>query len=117
MPDPNTASYVVLTNIVYCNLTKPDLPVENMVAGGYGSNIGQSLASGIGSLSSVAGMVNPLFGMAGSAASGVIGSISGMFSGPSSPSAPKQVDDVITACVADLQITERAKAVPLPPPS
>ena len=45
--DPNTAYYVVLTNIVYCNLTKTELSVEDMVTSGYGSGIGSSIMSGL----------------------------------------------------------------------
>ena len=35
--DPSAAHYIVLANIVYCNITKPEMPVENIVASGYGS--------------------------------------------------------------------------------
>ena len=38
--DPRGAAYVVQTGIVYCNQTKVDVPVEEMVAGGYGSGLG-----------------------------------------------------------------------------
>src|SRR5215217_6098368 len=52
LQDPEAANYVVLANIVYCNITKPEMPVEAMVAGGYGSGFGSSL---MGGLQSVAG--------------------------------------------------------------
>src|SRR4051812_10740330 len=38
--DPEAAHYILLANIVYCSVTKPEMPVENIVAGGYGSGIG-----------------------------------------------------------------------------
>jgi hypothetical protein len=38
--DPDGANYIVLANIVYCNVTKPELPVEAIVASGYGSASG-----------------------------------------------------------------------------
>ena len=119
--DPNTAQYVVLTNIVYCNLTKPELPVETMVASGYGSSIGSTLMSGLSGLAnmagSLAGSVIPGAGMVGMVASsavpaamGAVGSVGsavgGMFTGPSGP---KPNDDVVYACVADMQVTDRTK--------
>ena len=52
--DPQAAGYVVLTNIVYCNQTKVELPVEDLVAGGYGSGIGGSIMSGLHGLTGVA---------------------------------------------------------------
>ena len=67
--DPNAAQYVVLTNIVYCNLTKPELPVEDMVASGYGSGVGSSIMSGLQGLAGMASMAGPQGAIAGSAAS------------------------------------------------
>ncbi|MBK7486006.1 MAG: hypothetical protein IPI70_07545 [Nitrospira sp.] len=57
--DPQAAAYVVLTNIVYCNQTKVELPVEDLVAGGYGSGIGGSIMSGLHGLTGMAGMAGP----------------------------------------------------------
>ena len=109
--DPNAAQYVVLTNIVYCNLTKPELPVEDMVASGYGSGVGSSIMSGLHGLAGMASMAGPQGAIAGSAATMGLGAISSvgsavgnMFGGPSRPSANENVN---YACVADLQITDR----------
>lgn len=109
--DPSAAQYVVLTNIVYCNLTKPELPVEDMVASGYGSGVGGSIMSGLQGLAGMASMAGPQGAIAGSAASMGLGAISSvgsavgnMFGGPSRPSANENVN---YACVADLQITDR----------
>lgn len=109
--DPQAAAYVVLTNIVYCNQTKVELPVDDMVAGGYGSGF-NSVMSGLGSLSSMAGMAGPQGAMAGAAASMGIGAISSignsvgnLFGGRSRP---KFDENVNYACVADVQITDRA---------
>jgi hypothetical protein len=112
--DPTAAHYIVLANIVYCNLTKPEMPVETMVAGGYGSGFGTSMMSGLNSLTGIASMAGPQGAVAGAAASMGLGAIQGigsavgsLFSGPSKPKMP---DDVNYACVADLQITEQDAA-------
>lgn len=109
--DPQTAAYVVLTNIVYCNQTKVELPVDDMVAGGYGSGF-NSVMSGLGSLSSMVGMAGPQGAMARAAASMGVGAISSignsvgdLFGGPSRP---KFDENINYACVADVQITDRA---------
>jgi Enterobacterial TraT complement resistance protein len=116
--DPNTAYYVVLTNIVYCNQTKIELPVEDMVASGYGSGIGSSIMGGLQGLTGMASMAGPQGALIGGAASAGLDAISGvgsavgsMFSGPSRPSAN---ENIIYACVADLQITERKLGESLP---
>jgi Enterobacterial TraT complement resistance protein len=116
--DPAAAHYVVLANIVYCNVTKPEMPVETMVASGYGSGFGSSMMSGLNSLTGMASMAGPQGAMAGAAASMGLGAIQGigsavgsLFSGPSTPKMP---DDVNYACVADLQITEQGATGSLP---
>jgi len=116
--DPAVAHYIVLANIVYCNVTKPEMPVETMVASGYGSGFGASMMSGLNSLTSVASMAGPQGAMAGAAASmglsaiqGIGSSVGSLFSGPSTPKMP---DDVNYACVADLQITEQSAAGSVP---
>jgi len=111
--DHQTAQFVVFTNIVYCNQTKPDLPVEVIVSGGYGS----SIMSGLSSVAGMAGMLGGPAGMvAGSAASGVFGSLAGLFGG--GPSVRyKQPEGIVYACVADLQITDRSKAGDEPAPA
>ncbi|MBS0169471.1 MAG: hypothetical protein JSR62_03890 [Nitrospira sp.] len=109
--DPQAAAYVVLTNIVYCNQTKVEMPVDDMVAGGYGSGF-NSVMSGLGSLSSMASMAGPQGAMVGAAASMGVGAISsignsvgGLFGGPSRP---KFDENINYACVADVQVTDRA---------
>jgi hypothetical protein len=111
--DPHTAAYVVLTNIIYCNQTKMELPVEDMVAGGYGSGIGSSIMSGLHGLTGMAGMAGPQGALVGGAASmglnaaeGIGNAVGNMFGGPSRPHANENLN---YACVADLQITEREK--------
>ncbi|HEU4500116.1 MAG TPA: complement resistance protein TraT [Nitrospira sp.] len=115
--DSSAAHYIVLANIVYCNVTKPEMPVETMVASGYGSGFGSSMMSGLNSLTGMASMAGPQGALAGAAASMGLGAIEGigsavgsLFSGPSKPKMP---DDVNYACVADLQITEQVAAVPV----
>ena len=119
--DPGAAHYIVLANIVYCNVTKPEMPVENIVAGGYGSGIGSSIMGGLHGLTGMASMAGPQGAIAGTAASmglnaieGVGSAIGSMFSGPSKPKMP---DDVNYACVADVQITEQGAAVSTPTPA
>ena len=56
IPDPSAAHYIVLANIVYCNVTKPEMPVESIVASGYGSGLGSTMMSGLHSLTSMASM-------------------------------------------------------------
>lgn len=105
--DPDRAHYVVLANIVYCNITKPEMPVEAMVASGYGSGFNSTLGAMQG-LASMASMAGPYGAMGGAAASMGLSAIQGigdLFS--SSSSAPKMPDDVNYACVADVQITEQ----------
>ena len=116
--DPATAHYIVLANIVYCNLTKPEMPVETMVASGYGSGFGTSMMSGLNSLTSMASMAGPQGAVAGAAASmglsaiqGIGSAVGSLFSGPSTPKMP---DDVNYACIADLQITEQSEAGSVP---
>ena len=111
--DPNTASYVILTNIVYCNQTKVELPVENMVAGGYGSGIGSSIMGGLHGLTGIASMAGPQGAIIGTGASmgldvisGIGSAVGGMFNGPSRPDVN---EDINYACVADLQITQHHK--------
>jgi hypothetical protein len=103
---------VVLTNIVYCNQSKVEMPVEDMVAGGYGSGIGGSIISGLHGLTGMASMAGPqgalLGGAAGmglNAAEGIGNAVGNMFGGPSRPDANENIN---YACVADLQITESA---------
>ncbi len=110
--DHETAQFLVFTNIVYCNQTKPDLPVEVIVSGGYGSSIGSTIMSGLSNVAGMASMFGGPMGMAaGSAASSVFGSLGGMFGGASGPSVQyKQPEGIVYACVADLQITDRSKA-------
>ena len=113
--DPGAAHYVVLANIVYCNITKPEMPVESIVASGYGSGIGSSMMGGLHSLAGMASMAGPQGALAGTAASLGLGAIEGigsLFS--SSSSAPKMPDDVNYACVADVQITEQGAALAMP---
>jgi hypothetical protein len=105
--DPNTAYYVVLTNIVYCNQTKTELPVEDMVAGGYGSGIGSSIMGGLQGLTSMASMAGPQGALIGSVASmglDTISSVGSLFTG--GPSHPSANENINYTCVADLQITE-----------
>jgi hypothetical protein len=111
--DPQAAAYVVLTNIVYCNQAKVELPVEDMVAGGYGSGIGSSIMSGLHGLTGMASMAGPQGALVGGAASmglnaaeGIGNAVGNMFGGPSRPDANENIN---YACVADLQITELAK--------
>ena len=113
--DPSVAHYIVLANIVYCNITKPEMPVENIVAGGYGSGVGSSLMGGLQGLTGMASMAGPHGAIVGTAASmglsaieGIGSAVGSLFSGPSTPKMP---DDVNYACVADLQITEQGAAV------
>jgi len=111
--DPSAAHYVVLANIVYCNTTKPDMPVEAMVASGYGSAFNTTMGA-LQGLTNMASMAGPYGAMGGAAASMGLSAIQGigdLFS--SSSSAPKMPDDVNYACVADVQITEQS-LVPVP---
>ncbi|MBX3330673.1 MAG: hypothetical protein KF722_09755 [Nitrospira sp.] len=111
--DPDRAHYIVLANIVYCNITKPEMPVEAMVASGYGSAFNSTMGAMQG-LAGMASMAGPYGAMGGAAASMGLSAIQGigdLFG--SSHSAPKMPDDVNYACVADVQITEQG-AVPLP---
>lgn len=112
--DPSVAHYIVLANIVYCNVTKPEMPVEHIVASGYGSGIGSSIMGGLHGLTGMASMAGPQGALVGTAAEmglsaveGVGNAIGSLFSGPSTPKMP---DDVNYACVADLQITEQRTA-------
>ena len=112
------AHYIVLANIVYCNITKPEMPVENIVAGGYGSGTGSSIMGGLQGFTSMASMAGPHGAIVGTAASmglsaieGIGSAVGSLFSGPSTPKMP---DDVNYACVADLQITEQGAAVSTP---
>ncbi len=109
--DPSAAHYVVLANIVYCNITKPEMPVESIVASGYGGGFGTTMMGGLHNLAGMASMAGPQGAIAGSLASmglGAVEGISDLFS--SSSSAPKMPDDVNYACVADVQITEQGAA-------
>lgn len=110
LQDHDAAHYILLANIVYCNVTKPELPVEAMVAGGYGSGFGTSMVSGLNSLAGMASMAGPqgaAVGMGLSAIGGLGSAVGSLFSGPSTPAMP---DDVNYACVADVQITEQGAA-------
>jgi hypothetical protein len=117
--DPSAAHYIVLANIVYCNVTKPEMPVESIVASGYGSGIGSSIMGGLHGLTSMASMAGPQGAIVGTAASmglnaieGIGSAVGSLFSGPSTPTMP---DDANYACVADLQITEQTATAVAPP--
>ncbi|HJT20111.1 MAG TPA: complement resistance protein TraT [Nitrospira sp.] len=124
--DHQTAQYLVFTNIVYCNQTKPDLPVEVIVSSGYGSGIGGSIMSGLGSLAGMAGSVAALHpaGAAGGAiakgatsmlsqgTSSLFGRGGGMGGGPSVEF--KHPEGLVYACVADVQIIDRSRTGDLP---
>jgi hypothetical protein len=117
--DPNAAHYVVLANIVYCNVTKPEMPVESIVASGYGGGLGSSMMSGLHSLTSMASMAGPQGMLAGTAADMGLSAIEGIGSAVgslfgSSSSAPKMPDDANYACVADIQITEQGATLSVP---
>lgn len=119
--DHSAAHYIVLANIVYCNITKPEMPVEAMVAGGYGSGFGSNMMSGLQGLSGMAGMAGPQGAMAGAAASMGLNAIEGIGSAvgslfSSSSSSPKMPDDVNYACIADIQITEQGTTASTPAP-
>jgi hypothetical protein len=111
--DPDNAHYVLLANIVYCNITKPEMPVEAMVASGYGSAFNTTLGAMQG-LTSMASMAGPYGAAAGAAASIGLSAVQGITDLiSSSSSAPAMPDDVNYACVADVQISEQ-RAVQLP---
>jgi hypothetical protein len=96
-----------LANIVYCNITKPEMPVEAMVASGYGSAFNSAMGAmqGLTSMASVAGPYGAMGGAAASMGLSAIQGIGDLFS--SASSAPKMPDDVNYACIADVQITEQ----------
>lgn len=111
--DPDRAHYVVLANIVYCNITKPEMPVEAMVASGYGSAFNTTMGAmqGLTSMASMAGPYGAIGGAAASMGLSAIQGIGDLIS--SSSSGPKMPDDVNYVCVADIQITEqRGLALP-----
>ena len=94
------------------------MPVESIVAGGYGSGIGSSIMGGLHGLTGMASMAGPQGMIVGTAAEMGLGAIEGigsavgsLFSGPSTPKMP---NDVNYACVADLQITEQGAAASTP---
>jgi hypothetical protein len=113
--DPEAARYVVLTNIVYCSESRPDLPVEAIVASGYGTGVGRVMSS----LSGLAGMAGSMASMhpagavgvgvgqmAISGVSSVVGGVADLFSSNGSSGS----QEVIYACVVDIQITDRSQA-------
>ena len=110
---------MVLANIVYCNITKPEMPVESIVASGYGGGFGSTMMSGLHSLTSMASMAGPQGMLAGTAADMGLSAIEGIGSAVgslfgSSSSTPKMPDDVNYACVADIQITEQGATLSVP---
>lgn len=122
--DHSTAHYIVLANIVYCNITKPEMPVESIVASGYGGGFGSSMMSGLHGLTSMASMAGPQGMLVGTAADMGLSAIEGIGSAvgslfSSSSSTPKMPDDVNYACIADVQITEQSTttSAPVPPKS
>ncbi len=119
--DHSAAHYILLANIVYCNITKPEMPVEAIVASGYGGGFGSSMMGGLQSLSSMASMAGPQGAIAGTAASMGLSAIEGIGSAVgslfSSSSGPKMPDDVNYACIADIQITEQGVTAPAPAPA
>lgn len=117
--DPDAAHYIVLANIVYCNITKPEMPVESIVASGYGGGFGSSMMSGLHGLTSMASMAGPQGALIGTAADMGLSAVEGIGSAVgslfgSSSSAPKMPDDANYACVADIQITEQGATPSVP---
>jgi hypothetical protein len=90
--ESQSARYIVFTNIVYCKQPDPNWPVDAMVSGGYGSKT-----------------TFELDGATGDIASRVLGSINKYLNGA-------DVEGIVYACVADLQITYREKAGEDPAP-
>ena len=68
--DPSVAHYIVVT--------KPEMPVENIVTGGYGSGIGSSVMGGPHSLTGMASMAGPQGAIVGTAASMGLSAIEGV---------------------------------------
>jgi hypothetical protein len=117
--DPDAAHYIVLANIVYCNITKPEMPVESIVASGYGGGFGSSMMSGLHGLTNMASMAGPQGALIGTAADMGLSAVEGIGSAVgslfgSSSSTPKMPDDANYACVADIQITEQGAAPSVP---
>jgi hypothetical protein len=117
--DPDAAHYIVLANIVYCNITKPEMPVESIVASGYGGGFGSSMMSGLHGLTSMASMAGPQGALIGTAADMGLSAIEGIGSAVgslfgSSSSSPKMPEDANYACVADIQITEQGASTSVP---
>jgi hypothetical protein len=117
--DPDVAHYVVLANIVYCNITKSEMPVENIVASGYGGGFGSTMMSGLHGLTGMASMAGPQGALIGTAADMGLSAVEGIGSAVgslfgSSSSTPKMPDDVNYACVADIQITEQGATPSVP---
>jgi hypothetical protein len=114
MDDPTAAHYVILANIVYCNVTKPEMPVESIVASGYGGGFGSSLMGGLQGLAGMASMAGPQGAMGSAVASMGLSAVEGLGSAVGSlfgsSSAPKMPDDANYACVADVQISEQEPA-------
>ncbi len=76
--DHSAAHYIVLANIVYCNITKPEMPVESIVASGYGGGFGSSMMSGLHGLTSMASMAGPQGMLVGTAADMGLSAIEGI---------------------------------------
>ena len=117
--DPDVAHYVVLANIVYCNITKTEMPVESIVASGYGGGFGSTMMSGLHGLTGMASMAGPQGALIGTAADMGLSAVEGIGSAVgslfgSSSSTPKMPDDVNYACVADIQITEQGTTPSVP---
>ena len=113
--DPQSAAYVVLTNIVYCNQTKVGLPIKAIVAAGFVSGRQFHHVRTAREMASMAGPQGALLGGAASmglnAAEGIGNAVGNMFGGSSRPDANENID---YACVAGLQITESGSAARLP---
>ena len=91
--DPNTEYFVVLRNIVYCNLTKTELSVEDMVTSDYCSGIGSSIMSGLHGLTSMVGPQGMIIGSVASSGLDVMSSVRTLFNGSlSRPSANENIN-------------------------
>jgi hypothetical protein len=93
--DPDSAQYLLQTQVVLCNKLKPGQTIDGIIAGGFGGALG----SAIGTASALSGGSYSYIPMLG-----VVGAVAG-FAGS------KLTEDTVYGCATDVMITERTKEV------
>jgi hypothetical protein len=104
---PDQAQFLLQTKVVYCNVAKPEVSFETVLAGGFGSGVG-SMSTGTGGMEQIMGMMGGPGGMP---------NINALMAGMGGMRMAQQPQDgtVMYFCAADVQVSEQGRAAGVRP--